>query len=82
MLMYGSQQLHAVYKKLYFSLQVTRESVSYYKSRENSYQVLQVMWAASEHAVGLYDKNHCTKLYQKKHHSFVAIVIATRAAHS
>ena len=54
----------------------------YYKLRENSYQVLQVMCIASEHAVGLYDKNHCTKLYQKKHHSFVAIVIATRAAHS
>ena len=45
-------QLHAVYKKLHFLLQVTRESIlvlqiiriKYYKSRENPYQVLQVMW--------------------------------------
>ena len=50
-------QLCAVYKELYFLLQVTRESVS----------VLQVMHAASECAMklkGLY-VNHSTKLYRK-----------------
>ena len=57
-------QLHAVYKKPYFLLQVTRESVSgtasharirirYCKSRENPYQVLQVTCAASERAMKL-----------------------------
>ena len=54
-------QLHAAYKKSYFLLQVTRESVSvlqvtkirikYCKSRENPYQVLQVTCDASERAM-------------------------------
>ena len=65
-------QLHAVYKRLYFLLQVTRESISvlqvtresvsgtasharirirYYKSRENPYQVLQVMCTVSKRAM-------------------------------
>ena len=55
-------QLHVVYKKPYFLLQVTRESVSgtashvrihirYYKSRENPYQVLQVTCSAFERAM-------------------------------
>ena len=65
-------QLHVVYKKLYFILQVTRESVS----------VLQVMCAASEHAVKS-KVYHSTKLYwEKKNHSFVAVGTVTRAAHS
>jgi len=46
-------QLHTVYKKPYFLLQVTRESVSVLQvmSRENPYQVLQVTRAASECAM-------------------------------
>ena len=56
-------QLHAVYKKPYFLLQVTRESVSVLQvtresvsgtashARENPYQVLQVTCAASERAM-------------------------------
>ena len=55
-------QLHAVYKKLYFftpshvririsTASHTRIRIRYYKSRENLYQVLQVMCAASERAM-------------------------------
>ena len=65
--MYGvngeALQLHAVYEDI----------ILYYKSRENLYQLLQVMRAASERAMkveGLYDKiiitMHSTKLYWKK----------------
>ena len=91
-------QLHAVYKKPYFLLQVTRESVSvtasharirirYCKSRENPYQVLQVTCAASERAIKSEVRiinyyHHSTKLYWKKYHSLVAVCIVTHAAHS
>ena len=65
--MYGvngeALQLHAVYEDI----------ILHYKSRENLYQLLQVMRAASERAMkveGLYDKiiitMHSTKLYWKK----------------
>ena len=52
-------QLHAVYKKPYFLLWVTRESDQYCKSHENPYLVLQVTCAVSERAIkskGSYDK--------------------------
>ena len=45
--------LHAVHKKPYFLLQVTRESISVCKSCENPYQVLQVTCNEIE---GSYDK--------------------------
>ena len=55
-------QLHAVYKKPYFLLQVTQESVSVLQvmresvsgtasQGQNPYQVLQVTCAVSEHAM-------------------------------
>ena len=44
-------QLHTVFKKSYFLLQVTRNLYQYYNSRENSYQVLQVTCTASERAM-------------------------------
>ena len=91
-------QLHVVYKKQYFMLQVTQESISgtishariyikYYKSYKNLYQVLQVTCAASEYAMKLNihmikSLSHSIKLYWKKYHSFVALGIVTRAAHS
>ena len=70
MVVYGELlQLCTVYKNLYFVLQVAQESVSvlqvtqqlyqYYKSCRNPYQVLQVMWAASE--CGMESKVHMTK---------------------
>ena len=75
------------YEISYFLLQVMWKSVS----RENPYQVLQVhvrcVWMCNE-IEGLYDKIIITvvpiKLYRKKYHSFVAIIIGivTRAAHS
>ena len=60
----------------------------YCKSRENPYQVLQVTCAASERAMKskVHDKIIITivpsYIYQKKYHSFVAVGIVTRAAHS
>jgi len=88
---YGSQwealQLHAVYKKPYFLLQVTRESVS----------VLQVTWQSvsgtASHAHCVWTCNEIEGSYNKiitiapsytgiKFHSFVAVGIVTRAAHS
>ena len=70
-------QLHAVYKKSYFLLQVAQESVS----------VLQVTHAASERAMKskvrmINHYHHSTKLYRKKYHLFVAVGIVTCAAHS
>ena len=79
-------QLHTVYKKPYFLLQVMWESVSVLQVTQNPYQVLQVMCAASEHAIkskGSYDKIIITivQSYTGKYHSFVAVSIVTRAAH-
>ena len=60
----------------------------YYKSCKNPYQVIQVTHTASQHAMNSYDKiinnhyHHSTKLSWIKYHSFVAIGIVTRAAHS
>ena len=44
-------QLHGVYKKPYFLLQVTQESVSVLQVSENPYQVRQVTHTASEIAM-------------------------------
>ena len=54
-------QMHAVYKKPYFYYKLSNDLYQYYKLRKNLYQVLQVMRAASEHAMimkskVLYDK--------------------------
>ena len=93
-------QLHAVYKKPYFLLQVTRESViRYYKSRENllsgttSHVRTRIRYYKSRalhlnvhnEIEGSYDKIFITivpSYTRKKYHSFVAIGIVTRAAHS
>ena len=78
-----SLQLHAVYKKSYFLLQARENPYQYYKSRKIPYQVLQVTRAASERAMVcmINHYHHTTKLY-RKNHSFVAVDIVTRAAHS
>jgi len=61
----------------------------YYKSRENPYQLLQVTHAASERAMKLKVcmikslSPYVVPSYTgKKYHSFVAVGIVTRAAHS
>ena len=69
---------------IFFLLQICENQ--YYKSHENSYEVLQVV-CASEPAMKLMVRmiNHfhqSTKLYRKKYHSFVAVGIVTHAAHS
>ena len=63
-------------------MQFIKSHIFYYKSRENPYQVLQVMHAASECAmkskVRMINHYHqSTKLYQKKYHEFVAIAIVS-----
>ena len=71
-------QLHAIYKKPYFLLQVMRESVSGTTSH------VRCVWACNE-IEGSYDKIIITIVPSytgKKHHSFVAVGIITRAAHS
>ena len=72
-------RLHAVYKKLYFLLQVTQESISGTGTTSHM--------RSSERAMKL--KVRMTKSlspwYQaipEKYHSFVAIGIVARAAHS
>jgi len=64
-------QLHAVYKKLYFLLQVTQESVL----------VLQVTWKSVSDITKSVSDITSTKLYRKKYHLFVAVGIVTRAVH-
>ena len=56
----------------------------YYKSRENPYQVLQVTRTASERAMVRMIKSLSPKhqAIPEKYHSFVAVGIVTRAAHS
>ena len=66
--MYGEAlQPYAVYKKLYF----------YFKSRENLYQVLQVMCAASECAM----KSKVHMIITIVPSSFFAVGIVTHAVH-
>ena len=67
-------QLHAVYKKLYFLLQVMQESISGTASHAHCV----CTWNEIE---GLYDYHRSTKLYRIKYHLFVAVGIVTRAAH-
>ena len=77
-------QLHVVYKKLYYLLQLTRESVSVLKVTQESV-ILQVTCAASELAMKLKVRMIITILPSstgKKYHSFVAVGIVTCAAHS
>ena len=65
-------------------LQVTCENLyQYYKSCENPYQVLQVTRAASERAMGSYDKIIITIAPSYTgYHLFVAIGIVTHSVHS
>ena len=72
-------QLHAVYKRQYFftasHARIRISTTSHVKS-----MVLQVMCAASEHAMKskvcmINHYHHSTKLYRKKYHSFVAVGI-------
>ena len=60
-------QLYAVYKKPYF----------YYKSREDPYQVLQVMCVASERAM----KSKVRMIITIVPSSFFAVGIVTHAVH-
>ena len=71
-------QLHAVYKKPYFLLQVTWESIS--GTASHAYYV----WKCNE-IEGLYDKIIITTVPNnnwKQYHSFIAIGIFTHAVHS
>ena len=69
-------QLHTVYKKSYFLLQVTRESILGTTSH------VHCVWQCNE-IEGSYDKITIVPSYNgKKYHSFVAVDIVTRAAHS
>ena len=74
-------------------IQFIKSRIFYYKSRENPYQVLQVTQefvsgttscARCNEIEGLYDKIIIAIVpsYTGKNHSFVAVDIFTRAAHS
>ena len=67
-------QLHVVYKKLYFVLQVTWESVS------GTTRHVCCVWPCNE-IEGSYDKI-IIAIVPSYNHSFVAIDVVTRATHS
>ena len=89
-LIYGEAlQLHTVYKKLYFLLQVTRESVSVLQVMQESVSGTTSHMRASacmrNEIKGSYDKIIITIVPSytgKKYHSFVAVGIVTRASDS
>ena len=71
-------QLHAVYKKAYFLLQVTRETISVLQVTLETIKYCKshaCVERAMVHMINHY--HHSTKLYL-----FVAVGIVTRAAHS
>ena len=68
-------ELRVVYKKPYFLLQVTQVSVSVLQVMRESVSGTTVTCTASEFAI-------LSQAIPGKNHSFVAIGIVTRAAHS